>query len=201
MKLAEEDPTFKVKTDEETGQTLIGGMGELHLEIIVDRLKREFKVEANVGKPQVAYRESLKKPVEKVEYRHKKQTGGSGQYGHVVINVAPLTDADREEYELDDDVHYHFESKIVGGSIPKEYIPAVDKGIRDSLENGVLAGYPLVDVLRRAHRRQLPRRGLLGGRVQDHRLDGLQGGRTPGRCPAARARDGRRGRHPRRLHG
>ena len=147
MKLAEEDPTFRVKTDEETGQTLIGGMGELHLEIIVDRLKREFKVEANVGKPQVAYRESLKKPVEKVEYRHKKQTGGSGQYGHVVINVRPLTDADREEYELEEDVHYHFVSKIVGGSIPKEYVPAVDKGIRDSMDNGVLAGYPLVDVL------------------------------------------------------
>jgi elongation factor G len=147
MKLAEEDPTFRVKTDEETGQTLIGGMGELHLEIIVDRLKREFKVEANVGQPQVAYRESLKKGVEKVDYRHKKQTGGTGQYGHVVLNVRPLTDADREEYELDAEDHYHFVSKIVGGSIPKEYIPAVDKGIRDSMDNGVLAGYPLVDVL------------------------------------------------------
>jgi len=146
MKLAEEDPTFRVHTDEETGQTIIGGMGELHLEIIVDRLMREFKVEANVGRPQVAYRESLKKGVEKVSYTHKKQTGGSGQFGQVVINVRPLTDDDREEYELDEDVHYHFESKIFGGSIPREYIPAVDAGIRDSLESGVLAGYPLVDV-------------------------------------------------------
>ncbi len=146
MKLAEEDPTFRVHTDEETGQTIIGGMGELHLEIIVDRLMREFKVEANVGRPQVAYRESLKKAVEKVSYTHKKQTGGSGQFGQVVINVRPLTDSDREEYELDEDVHYHFESKIYGGSIPREYIPAVDAGIRDSLESGVLAGYPLVDV-------------------------------------------------------
>ncbi len=146
MKLAEEDPTFRVHTDEETGQTIIGGMGELHLEIIVDRLMREFKVEANVGRPQVAYRESLKKAVEKVSYTHKKQTGGSGQFGQVVINVRPLTDSDREEYELDEDVHYHFESKIYGGSIPREYIPAVDAGIRDTLGSGVLAGYPLVDV-------------------------------------------------------
>ena len=146
MKLAEEDPTFRVHTDEETGQTIIGGMGELHLEIIVDRLMREFKVEANVGRPQVAYRESLKKGVEKVSYTHKKQTGGSGQFGQVVINVRPLTDDDREEFELDEDTHYHFESKIYGGSIPREYIPAVDAGIRDSLGSGVLAGYPLVDV-------------------------------------------------------
>jgi elongation factor G len=147
MKLAEEDPTFKVKSDEETGQTLIGGMGELHLEIIVDRLRREFNVEANVGQPQVAYREALKKGVEKVDFKHKKQTGGTGQYGHVVINVRPLTDADREEYELDNDVHYYFSAKVVGGSIPREYIPAIDRGIRDSMDNGVLAGYPMVDIL------------------------------------------------------
>jgi elongation factor G len=147
QKLAEEDPTFRVRTDEETGQTLIGGMGELHLEIIVDRLLREFKVEANVGRPQVAYREALKKPVEKVRYTHKKQTGGSGQFGDVTINVRPLTDDDRAELELDEDVHYHFSSRIVGGSVPKEYIPAVDAGIRDSLDAGVLAGYPMVDVL------------------------------------------------------
>ena len=147
QKLAEEDPTFRVKTDEETGQTLIGGMGELHLEIIVDRLMREFKVEANVGRPQVAYREALKKGVEKVRYTHKKQTGGSGQFGDVIINVRPLTDEDREEYELDSDVHYHFVSKIFGGSIPREYIPAVDAGIRDSLDSGVLAGYPMVDIM------------------------------------------------------
>jgi elongation factor G len=147
QKLSEEDPTFRVHTDEETGQTIIGGMGELHLEIIVDRLMREFKVEANVGRPQVAYREALKKGVEKVSYTHKKQTGGSGQFGQVVINVRPLTDEDREQYDLEPDVHYHFVSKIFGGSIPKEYIPAVDHGVRDSLDAGVLAGYPMVDVL------------------------------------------------------
>ncbi|MBW3659747.1 MAG: elongation factor G, partial [Actinobacteria bacterium] len=146
QKLAEEDPTFTVRTDEETGQTIVGGMGELHLEIIVDRLLREFKVEANVGRPQVAYREALKKPVDKVRYTHKKQTGGSGQFGDVIINVRPLTDEDREEYELEPEDRYHFVSKIFGGSIPKEYIPAVDAGIRDSLDSGVLAGYPMVDV-------------------------------------------------------
>ncbi len=146
QKLAEEDPTFTVRTDEETGQTIVGGMGELHLEIIVDRLMREFKVEANVGRPQVAYREALKKPVEKVRYTHKKQTGGSGQFGDVTINVRPLTSEDREEFELDEDARYHFVSKIFGGSIPKEYIPSVDAGIRDSLDAGVLAGYPMVDV-------------------------------------------------------
>ena len=147
MKLAEEDPTFRVKTDEETGQTLIGGMGELHLEIIVDRLGREFKVEANVGRPQVAYRETLKKAVENVDYKHKKQTGGSGQYGHVVLNLRPLTDKDREDLELDDDVHFKFINKIVGGSIPKEYHNAVEQGVKEALGSGVLAGYPLVDVV------------------------------------------------------
>jgi elongation factor G len=146
QKLAEEDPTFRVHTDEETGQTIIGGMGELHLEIIVDRLLREFKVEANVGRPQVAYREALKKPVDKVRYTHKKQTGGSGQFGDVTINVRPLTNEDREEFELEPDDRYHFVSKIFGGAIPKEYIPSVDAGIRDSLDAGVLAGYPMVDV-------------------------------------------------------
>jgi elongation factor G len=146
QKLSEEDPTFRVRTDEETGQTLIGGMGELHLEIIVDRLMREFKVEANVGRPQVAYRESLKKPIEKVNLKYARQSGGRGQYGHVVIDVAPLTDEVRAEKELDDDEHYLFENKTVGGSIPKEYVPSVDAGIREALESGILAGYPMVDV-------------------------------------------------------
>ncbi len=132
MKLAEEDPTFTVRTDEETGQTIIGGMGELHLEIIVDRLTREFKVDANVGRPQVAYRESLKRAVENVDMKFARQTGGRGQYGHVVINVAPSEDGE-----------YHFDNKIVGGSIPKEYIPSVDKGIQEAMEGGVLAGYPI----------------------------------------------------------
>ncbi|TDB38423.1 MAG: elongation factor G [Actinobacteria bacterium] len=135
-KLAEEDPTFRVRTDEETGQTIIAGMGELHLEVIVDRLMREFKVEANVGKPQVAYRETAGKRVDDVDMRFARQTGGRGQFGHVVINVVPQTPGDG----------YVFESKIVGGAIPKEYIPAVDKGIQEAITSGVLAGYPVVDV-------------------------------------------------------
>jgi elongation factor G len=146
QKLAEEDPTFRVRTDEETGQTLIGGMGELHLEIIVDRLMREFKVEANVGRPQVAYREMVKKKVEKVDMKYARQTGGRGQYGHVVIDVEPITAALRAELELDNDVHYLFENKVVGGVIPKEYIGSIDAGIKEALESGVLAGYPMVDL-------------------------------------------------------
>jgi len=135
QKLAKEDPSFRVKTNEETGQTLIAGMGELHLEIIVDRLTREFKVDANVGQPQVAYRETITKPF-KQETKYVKQTGGRGQYGHVVIEVEPLEPGSG----------YEFVNSIVGGVIPKEYIPAVDKGIQDALQNGVLAGYPVVDI-------------------------------------------------------
>ncbi|MEY3072277.1 MAG: elongation factor [Actinomycetota bacterium] len=146
QKLSEEDPTFRVRTDEETGQTLIGGMGELHLEIIVDRLMREFKVEANVGRPQVAYREMVKKPITGVDTKYARQTGGRGQYGHVVIDVEPITAALREELELDNDTHYVFENKTVGGVIPKEYIGSVDAGIKEALESGVLAGYPMVDL-------------------------------------------------------
>jgi elongation factor G len=146
QKLSEEDPTFRVRTDEETGQTLIGGMGELHLEIIVDRLMREFKVEANVGRPQVAYREMVKKKVEKVDMKYARQTGGRGQYGHVVIDVEPITATIRAELELDAEVHYLFENKVVGGVIPKEYIGSIDAGIKEALESGVLAGYPMVDV-------------------------------------------------------
>jgi elongation factor G len=135
-RLTEEDPTFLVRTDEETGQTIISGMGELHLEILVDRLLREFKVEANVGKPQVAYRETIRRPVEKVEYRHVKQTGGKGQYAHVVINLEPTGPGGG--YEFVDQIH--------GGKVPREFIPSVDSGIEDALDQGVLAGYPLVDV-------------------------------------------------------
>jgi elongation factor G len=135
-KLAEEDPTFRVRTDEETGQTIIAGMGELHLEIIVDRLLREFKVEANVGKPQVAYRETAGKPAMDIAGRFVRQTGGRGQYGHVVINVLPQVPG----------AGYEFSNKIVGGVIPKEYIPAVDKGIQEALTTGVLAGFPVVDI-------------------------------------------------------
>jgi len=135
QKLAQEDPSFRLKTDEETGQTIISGMGELHLEIIVDRLMREFKVEANVGKPQVAYRETIKGKVES-EGKYIRQTGGRGQYGHVWIEVEPKAPGEGFEFEND----------IVGGSIPREYIPAVEKGIKEALDSGVLAGYPVVDV-------------------------------------------------------
>jgi elongation factor G len=127
QRLAEEDPTFQVRTDEETGQTIIAGMGELHLEVLVDRMRREFKVEANIGRPQVAYRETVRKKVEKVEYTHKKQTGGSGQFGRVIINLEP-TGGD------------------TGGRIPREYIPSVDAGCQEAAEFGVLAGFPMVDV-------------------------------------------------------
>ncbi|KUH68060.1 elongation factor G [Mycolicibacterium novocastrense] len=138
QKLAEEDPTFKVHLDQETGQTVIGGMGELHLDILVDRMKREFKVEANVGKPQVAYRETIKRKVEKVEFTHKKQTGGSGQFAKVLIDLEPFTGEDGATYE--------FENKVTGGRIPREYIPSVDAGAQDAMQYGVLAGYPLVNL-------------------------------------------------------
>jgi len=141
QRLAEEDPTFQVRTDEETGQTIIAGMGELHLEVLVDRMKREFKVEANVGRPQVAYRETVRKKVEKVEYTHKKQTGGSGQFAKVQIDLEP-THGDGE----DGGGGYEFENKVTGGRIPREYIPAVDAGCQEAMEFGVLAGYPMVDV-------------------------------------------------------
>jgi elongation factor G len=137
QRLAEEDPTFQVRTDEETGQTIISGMGELHLEVLVDRMRREFRVEANIGRPQVAYRETIRKKVEKVDYTHKKQTGGAGQYARVVINLEP-TGGDGGGYE--------FENKITGGRIPREYIPSVDAGCQEAAEFGVLAGYPMVDV-------------------------------------------------------
>ena len=136
MKLSEEDPTFRVHTDQETSQTIISGMGELHLEIIVDRMQREFKVDANVGRPQVAYRETIKKRVEKVEGKFVRQTGGKGQYGHVVINLEPGGPG----------TGYVFEDKIVGGVVPREYIGPVEQGIKEALENGILAGYPVVDV-------------------------------------------------------
>ncbi|SNQ49110.1 elongation factor G [Frankia canadensis] len=137
QRLAEEDPTFQVRTDEETGQTIIAGMGELHLDVLVDRMRREFSVEANVGKPQVAYRETIRRKVEKVDYTHKKQTGGSGQYARVIISLEPSGG---------DGGGYEFQNKVTGGRIPKEYIPSVDAGCQEAMEFGVLAGYPLVDV-------------------------------------------------------
>ncbi|MDR6323620.1 elongation factor G [Actinoplanes couchii] len=139
QRLAEEDPTFRVFNDEETGQTIIAGMGELHLDILVDRMRREFGVEANIGKPQVAYRETIRGTVEKLDYVHKKQTGGSGQYAKVIVKVEPLTlEADGPTYE--------FVNAVTGGRIPREFIPSVDAGAQDSLQYGVLAGYPLVGV-------------------------------------------------------
>jgi elongation factor G len=135
QKLAQEDPSFRVHTDEESGQTIISGMGELHLEIIVDRLKREFKVESNIGKPEVAYREAITKP-QHADYKYAKQSGGRGQYGHVVLDVEPLERS----------TGFQFENDIVGGVIPKEFIPAIEKGIREAMARGVLAGFPVVDM-------------------------------------------------------
>ena len=138
QRLAEEDPTFQVSQDDETGQTILAGMGELHLEVLVNRMKSDFKVEANIGKPQVAYRETIREPVMKYEYTHKKQTGGSGQFARVIINLEPLTGGDGALYE--------FENKVTGGRIPREYIPSVDAGVQDAMQYGILAGYPVVGV-------------------------------------------------------
>jgi elongation factor G len=135
-KLSEEDPTFRVGADENTGQTVISGMGELHLEVIVDRMLREFKVQANIGRPRVAYRESISRPVAKSDYRYVKQTGGHGQYGHVVLRLEPGEPSSGVV----------FENKVTGGAIPREYIPAVEKGVREAAEGGVLAGYPVTDI-------------------------------------------------------
>ena len=136
QRLVEEDPTFRVHTDEETGQTIVAGMGELHLDVFIDRMKREFHVEANIGKPQVAYRETLRKPVEKYEYTHKKQSGGSGQFGKVIINLEPKEPG----------FGYEFVNGVTGGRIPKEYIPSVDQGIQEAMTTGILAGYPVEDI-------------------------------------------------------
>ena len=184
-RLAEEDPTFRVQTNEETGQTEISGMGELHLEVLVDRMKREFNVEANVGRPQVSYRETIRGTAEKVEGRFVKQTGGSGQFGIVYIDIEP---APGEGFD--------FINKIKGGSVPSEFIPAVEKGCEEALgrRQGRL---PDGRRARDARRRQVPRHGLLGDRVQDRRLARLQGGRAPRQAGAARAGLRGRGRHPR----
>jgi elongation factor G len=138
QKLAEEDPTFRVEQDQETGQTVISGMGELHLDILVDRMRREFNVEANVGKPQVAYRETIRRKVEKHDYTHKKQTGGSGQFAKVQISLEPM--------EVTPDKVYEFSNQVTGGRVPREYIPSVDAGFQAAMAVGVLAGYPMVGV-------------------------------------------------------
>jgi len=138
QKLAEEDPTFRVRLDIDSGQTIISGMGELHLDIIVDRMRREFKVDANVGKPQVAYRETIRRPVMKYDYTHKKQTGGSGQFAKVQINLEPL--------EASSELMYEFVNAVTGGRVPREYIPSIDAGIQDAMQLGILAGFPMVGV-------------------------------------------------------
>ncbi len=145
QKLAEEDPTFTVKLDDETGQTVIGGMGELHLDVLVDRMKREFKVEANIGSPQVAYRETIRKKVESLDYTHKKQTGGSGQFAKVIVSIEPYN-PDPEELAEGESANYKFENAVTGGRVPKEYIPSVDAGIQDAMQYGFLAGFPLVNI-------------------------------------------------------
>lgn len=145
QRLADEDPTFTVKLDEESGQTVIGGMGELHLDVLVDRMKREFKVEANIGNPQVAYRETIRKSVASLDYTHKKQTGGSGQFAKVIVSIEPYA-PDENELEEGESPLYKFENAVTGGRIPKEYIPSVDAGIQDAMQYGYLAGYPLVNI-------------------------------------------------------
>ena len=189
-RLSEEDPTFRVRSDEETGQTLIAGMGELHLEIIVDRLTREFNVDANVGAPQVAYRETIRKRVEKVEGRFVRQSGGRGQFGHVYISMEPNEPGKG----------YEFTSKVVGGNIPKEYITPTDNGIREALESGILAGYPMVDI----------KVELIDGSYHDvdssemaFKIAGSMAAKAAAQkaiSNAARAGHGRRGRRPRGLH-
>ena len=183
-RLAQEDPSFRVHTDEESGQTIISGMGELHLEIIVDRMKREFGVEAKVGKPQVAYRETIKKSCDKVEGKFVKQSGGRGQYGHVWLKLEPQTPGKG----------YEFVDAIKGGAVPREYIPAVEKGVRETLPTGVLAGYPGGRRQGHAVRRLVPRGRLERERVQDGGVDCLQGRHAPGEPDAARADDGGRSR-------
>jgi elongation factor G len=140
-RLAQEDPSFRVNSDEESGQTIISGMGELHLDVLVDRMKREFDVEANIGKPQVAYRETIKKDVES-EGKFVRQSGGKGQYGHVWLKIEPLPEAEKE----DENEVFQFVNKIVGGTIPREFIPAVEKGAFEQMQSGILGGFPLIDV-------------------------------------------------------
>ena len=188
-RLGEEDPTFQVRSDEETGQTVISGMGELHLEVIVDRLRREFNVEAAVGRPQVAYRETVREAAKKVEGKFIRQTGGSGQYGVVYIDLEP---APGEGFD--------FVNKVKGGSVPSEFIPAVEKGIEEALESGVQRRLPDGGRARDAHGRQVPRHGLFGDRLQDRGLARAQGGRQARQARAARARDGRGGGHAAGVH-
>ena len=189
-RLADEDPTFKVRTDEDSGQTIISGMGELHLEILVDRMKREHKVEANVGEPKVAFRETIRKKAE-AEGKYIRQTGGSGNYGHCKLRVEPNEPGKG----------YEFINDIKGGSVPKEYIKPIDQGVQGALELGILAGYPMVDVKVTLVRRQLPRSGLERNGIQVCRLDRVQGSRPQGLAGAAGAGDGGGSDGSRGVHG
>ncbi len=189
-KLAREDPSFRVSVNRETSQTLISGMGELHLEIIVDRLLREFKVDANVGKPQVAYRETIRKPAE-AEGRFVRQSGGHGQFGVVDLRIEPLEKGGG----------FEFVDATKGGSIPRNFIPSVEDGVKEAMETGVLAGYPMVDMRGVAARRQVSRGRLLGTGVQDCGFDGLSRGGRKGRPGAARAGDGSRSGDAAGIHG
>ena len=175
--LSEEDPTFQVRSDEETGQTIISGMGELHLEVLVDRMLREFRVDATVGKPQVAYRETISQKVEKSTYTHKKQTGGSGQYAEVTISIENTGPGRR----------LRVRRQISGGAIPRSTSPRSSQGIQDAMTAGVLAGLPHGRRPGHAHRRQVPRRRLVGDGVQDRRHHGVQGSGPQGQADPARA--------------
>ena len=189
-KLATEDPTLQVSTDPETGQTILAGMGELHLEIIVDRMQREFNVDANVGKPQVAYRETIRQAAE-YDYTHKKQTGGSGQYARVKLRVEPDPEKD-----------FEFVERVTGGNIPREFIPAVEKGVAEALEGGVLAGYPIEQHQGDGVRRRLSRSRLVGNGVQDLRLSiCFKEACRESEAGSARAGDARRSHGSRRVHG
>ena len=189
-RLAQEDPSFRVSSDQESGQTIIKGMGELHLEIIVDRMKREFKVEANVGAPQVAYRETITKKIEH-DYTHKKQTGGSGQYAKVKIRFEPCAPGSG----------FVFENDVVGGTVPKEYVPGVEKGLTNAKETGVIAGFPVIDFKCDADRRRLSRRRFERHDVRHRGARLLPRGDPEGRSEAARADDEGRGRDARGIHG
>ena len=190
-RLAQEDPSFRVRTDEESGQTIISGMGELHLEIIVDRMKREFGVEASVGKPQVAYRETIRKVVDSVEGKFIKQSGGRGQYGHVVLKVEPSEPGKG----------FEFVDAIKGGAVPREFIPAVEKGLRETLPAGVLAGYPVVDVKVTLHYGSYHEVDSNENAFKMAASMGFKEGMRRAKPGAARADDGGRGRDPRGLLG
>ncbi len=188
-KLSEEDPTFRVRADEETGQTIIAGMGELHLDIIVDRMRREFNVHANVGKPMVAYRESIRKRAE-AQGKFVRQSGGRGQYGHVVLAIEPGEPGSG----------FTFENQSVGGVVPKEYFNSVERGAKEALESGIVAGYPMVDIKVTLAGRFVPRGRLLGNGLPDRRIHGRQGRRAQGPAGPARARHEGRSGLPRRIH-